>query len=40
MNITNMNPMEISIDSIQKSQLDDLVVFIEKTMDKHGHLVS
>jgi hypothetical protein len=39
LNITNMNPMEITIETITKTQIDDLTVFVERIVDKTGKVV-
>ena len=35
--ITNMNPVNVTIESVAKQQLDDLNVYIEKVIDKGGN---
>jgi hypothetical protein len=35
--ITNMNPVNVTIEQLAKQQLDDLNVYIEKVIDKGGN---
>lgn len=38
-NITNMNPMNITFESISKNTLDDLSAYVDKIFDKNGFKV-
>lgn len=37
--ITNLNPVNLTIETVQKQQLDDLNIFIESIVDKHGNSI-
>lgn len=37
--LTNVNPVNITLESIAKQQLDDLNIYIEKVVDKNGNQV-
>jgi hypothetical protein len=39
LNITNRNPIDITIDQIQKQSIDDLNVYVEKIYDRDGQVV-
>lgn len=34
-----MNPMEVIIENIVKSQIDDLVIYVERIIEKNGKVV-
>ena len=35
-----MNPVNVTIESVGKQQLDDLNIYIEKVVDRGGHQIS
>lgn len=40
LNITNLNPHNITIENVLKSQIDDMIVFVDKYFDKNGKQLS
>jgi hypothetical protein len=38
--ITNINPVNVTIEQVAKQQLDDLNIYIEKVVDRNGHQIS
>jgi len=37
--ISNVNPVNMTIEQVAKQQLDDLNIFIERVVDKNGNLI-